>query len=170
MKRERQSQLRTSLQGLHTKRLDNLLHSNELMRVHMDADGNSFFNSIQKSLNKDADEGTSLRNDICNHILENSEQYLPFFTGDAEDPHIFDTFHAEVVSLKQDGQWNMSVADCLPFAVANFFQMHVRIFSSNITQNVLNFDPTFVQRQSEGVIHLAYVSHAGNEHYDAVAP
>ena len=124
MMSQRDASLRTLITRIHTRRLDNLLHSNELKRVHVSADGDCFFKSVLRSLNKEDEHGI-LRNKICNHMLENSAHYRPFVGESTAQHSTSDNFVIDIEDI---------VADCLPLAVAiyNVFKTSSSIFNSCI--------------------------------------
>ena len=102
-------------------------------------------------------------------MMENVAEYMNFFpTERVLDEELF---LQKAVSLQSNGQWSMDIADGLPLAVANCFDLHLRIFSSKRGTLIIDIYPTILATESTSdkpTIKIAYRSHRGLEHYDGV--
>ena len=45
-------------------------------------------------------------------------------------------------NLREKGQWKERLADCLPLAIANFYQRPIKVLSSKISNPVFDIHPT----------------------------
>ena len=133
----------------------------------------SFFAAVLKSLSSVKDVN-DLREEVCNHITENSEHYIPYIIREAKTASRWvqdhNTLDEYIDMLKRPGVWNTDIADYLPLAISNIYKTRVRIYSSNITASVLNFEPDISNRKTDNLLYLAYSCITGMEHYDAVGP
>lgn len=149
----------------HLSRLDMLLSSNGLKRVHIQGDGDCFFNAIRCQLTDDLST-KDLRSNVCQHLLDNMQHYLAFLIcQDGEEP--IEVYRKQVEILRQSGNWKERLADCLPLAFANMYQRPIRIFSSNTTNPVFDVKPT-MGICSDECIRLAYIEIPGSEHYEGI--
>jgi hypothetical protein len=102
-------------------------------------------------------------------MMENVAEYMNFFpTERVLDEELL---LQKVVSLQNNGQWSMDIADGLPLAVANCFDLHLMIFSSKRGTPIIDIYPTILAAESTSdkpTIKIAYRSHRGLEHYDGV--
>ena len=159
---KREENVRRIIEKYHLQRLDNLLASNGLERVRVSPDGDCFFRAVLSQL--DPILSTSdLRKRLADHMAEKMHHYINFtnFKGEEND-------YMQMVScLKQSGQWNTTLADCLPLAVANTFSVTIKVFSSLISTPVYDIGPDLVA-STKSSIHLAYIGIPGQEHYDAI--
>jgi len=102
-------------------------------------------------------------------MMENVAEYMNFFpTERGLDEELF---LQKVESLQNNGQWSMDIADALPLAVANCFDLHLQIFSSKRGMPIIDIYPTILATESTSdkpTIKIAYRSLHGLEHYDGV--
>jgi hypothetical protein len=155
----------------HQQRLDNLLASNELRRVPIAADGDCFFASVITSLGLDK-SAQDLRDKVCNHISQNFDNYVSFIPEIDSSP--VETkqalFGLACAELQKGGSWKVSLADCLPLAIANLYSCSVLIFSSDSQCPIYDIKPDLCKEVLQMVIKIAYTAVAGEEHYDGVMP
>ena len=156
----------------HQDRLDQLLFSNGLKRVRVNAYGNCFFEAVAFSLNNIS--APSLREKLCQHLDENMEQYIGFLLqqGSPEDELEFvSQYCREIEQLKSDGYWSNKAGDFLPLALSNWTKRRVVIYTSKPEQPIIDIHPADVSSLMNShteVIPLAYTSAPGiSEHYDA---
>lgn len=86
-----------------------------------------------------------------------------------DNDELSSTYNQGVCSLKQDGNWNAELSDLLPLATANIYNKRVTIFSSKLSNPVIQISPDLnVNHDSEptGEILLSYLAVHGFEHYD----
>lgn len=158
------------IQQTHLDRLDQLLFSNGLKRVRVNAYGNCFFEAAAFSLNDIS--ASFLREKICQHLDENMEQYIGFLLqqGSPEDELQFVSQYCwEIEQLKSDGYWSTKAGDFLPLALSNWSKQRVVIYTSKPDQPIIDIHPTVVTSMiGTEVIPLAYTAAPGiSEHYDA---
>ena len=110
--------------------------ANGLQRQHVPAHGNCLFEAVVKQAGENID-CTLLREQLCNHLQENSNYYSSFLDGQ--------DILTELETLRQHGQWTNSLCDALPLAVANVLSVTVNIYSSNPDQPVITVVPSLVQ-------------------------
>ena len=110
-------------------------------RFEVPADGNCFFRAA--SLHLDHDE-TSLRAALCNHMEDNLQNYIGFFSteGSLTEEEKVQAAKTQIEMIRQPGQWNSQANDILPFALANYSNRRVKIFSSRRNQPVINVRPS----------------------------
>ncbi|WP_419602189.1 OTU domain-containing protein, partial [Thiolapillus sp.] len=79
----------------------------------MPADGNCFFRAA--SLHLDHDE-TSLRAALCNHMEDNLQNYIGFFSteGSLTEEEKVQAAKTQIEMIRQPGQWNSQANDILP--------------------------------------------------------
>ena len=72
-------------------------------------------------------DSLKLREDIFNHILDNTKQYQNYLenTNDLLQDDIDGWFQSEIRSLKIKGRWKSSLCDAYPLAIANIFNCTV---------------------------------------------
>ena len=78
--------------------------ANGLQRQHVPAYGNCFFEAVVKQAVEDID-CTLLREQLCNHLQENSNYYSNFLDGQ--------DILTELETLRQPGQWTKQPVRCL---------------------------------------------------------
>ena len=156
----------------HQDRLDQLLFSNGLKRVRVNAYGNCFFEAVAFSLNNIS--APSLCEKLCQHLDENMEQYIGFLLqqGSPEDELEFvSQYCREIEQLKSDGYWSNKAGDFLPLPLSNWTKRRVVIYTSKPEQPIIDIHPADVSSMMDShteVIPLAYTSAPGiSEHYDA---
>lgn len=169
----REKSIKQMIEKYHTKRLDHLLHSNDLKRVPVVADGNCFFTSVLESIN-DNQSMEQLREKLCCHMIENKEHYLSYLALNQNDESSNEEklllFQNEINTMMLGGNWNLSLGDCLPLALANAYNRPVRIYSSKMTTPVYDIQPNLREYETVGIEHinLAYLAMKGSEHYNGV--
>jgi hypothetical protein len=151
----------------HRIRLENLLHANGKVLEEVARDGNCFFHALTKQLmdTNPAFSHLDLRNTICDHMLEHSDQYIEF-----SEHRSVEEFNTQVRHLRSNGVWDESIADVLPAAVSNYFQTDINIYSSG-PMPLTVFQPSFLTNQRSKKVDAFYLAHyqiKNCEHYDAV--
>ncbi|KAK3732340.1 hypothetical protein RRG08_055923 [Elysia crispata] len=71
------------------------------------------------------------------------------------------------IELKKKGQWNSNLGDLVPFAIANFLQRNILIFSSEETSPITPISSTLTEVQGKDLA-IARLAVPGFEHYDAL--
>ncbi|MEW8548129.1 MAG: OTU domain-containing protein, partial [Candidatus Thiodiazotropha sp.] len=162
--------VRECLNNLHLRTLDALLYSNGLKRKEIEGDGNCFFAALKESSGLQ-DELLKMRNNICDHIKENRDDYIGFLKKNeksCEEETIKDSFNRQLDTLRQSGSWSVDLSDVLPLAVANYTKREITIYTSKRSNPVISVKPTVHFDQLHGPpIFLAYVATPGFEHYDS---
>ena len=93
-----------------------------------------------------AGDVNKIRNDVCSHIDDHQEHYKPYVMKGVQTDKDFQDYLQE---MKSPGVWNTDLADCLPLAIANQYKIRLRIFSSDISASVLNFEPSISDRETD---------------------
>ena len=163
----------------HTRRLDDLLKSNNLKRYPIPADGDCFFAAVLKS-NATCTSYTSdsLRKEVCDHLHDNQDHYIGFITNAGTSTMDYDNCNTEMVYkqeiayLRVAGHWSNELADTIPLAVSNIIMRPLIIYTSKIRSPIVNVWPTLADSTSliSDAISLAYISNDNEEHYDACMP
>ena len=140
-------------------RLTTLLASNGIWPVS--ADGDCLLSAVIAQVPELNHDTTALRQCLCEHIIANVEHYSPFLQGGPC------ALLAQIELLKKKGQWNSDLGDLVPFAIANFLQRNILIFSIEETSPITTVSPTLtrVQGKDLAIVRLAV---PGFEHYDAI--
>jgi hypothetical protein len=111
------SEMRGRLSNLAT-----LLQYSQLKRVPISDDGNSFYRAISQAYYKNQDFHLLLRKTLVEDILHSTAQYKPYFPT-------FPTSDNELLSSRQKGKWNPSQQRLLSFAVSQFLNVQLEIYS-----------------------------------------
>ena len=153
---------------LHTKLVDKLLHANNCKRIVVPSDGDCLFTAVLKSCSeysRSQEQIILLRKKVCDHLLQHSKEYRPFLTNNVN-------FNKAIRKLRKQGKWIADLADALPMAFSNIFQVEIIIFTS--VNTVLDVVPCMkiepdseIQAVCKKII-LAHLRIPGREHYDAV--
>jgi hypothetical protein len=157
----------------HTLRLDNLLLSNGLKRIPVQADGNCFLSAVVKYLSdneKDIDVA-ALRRKLVEHMRSEKAHYKNFVAFDKEmtEEEKDIKFDHLLQDLSVDGHWNMELADCMPLAIANLYKRPIRIYSSMVSNSVYDIYPDLQDADNSlEFIKVALFAITGQEHYEAV--
>ena len=160
--------LKSHIKDMHYARLTNLLAYNERKLVKVNADGNCFFAAVAASTEDHTfDNLAEFRHSVCDFLLERKENYLHFMPFESESGNQEDFFLNEVNNLRQSGQWNTYLADCLPLAIADKFDSIVRVYSSSLSTPIINIKPsTWTENKSYKMIEVAHIAIRQEEHYD----
>ena len=84
-----------------------------------------------------------LRQCLCEHVTANSEDNSLFLRGGSC------ALLAHIELLKKRGQWNSNLGDLVPFAMANFLQRNILIFSSEETSRITPISPILTGAQGK---------------------
>ena len=155
------------IRKFHTKRLDNLLQSKELTRIPILGNGNCFFSAVIESTSDFWSSEENLRGQLCMHLSEHRNNYISFLPsrGTTEEENVTE-YHEQVSKLQISGNWNCSLADCFPLALANMTKSLVRIYSSAIATPCYDVNPDMVEIEGNRIICLAHMAIRGEEHYE----
>ncbi|KAL8585133.1 hypothetical protein ACOMHN_013149 [Nucella lapillus] len=159
---KKQKSLREVALNIHNKRLNRQLELNGMERQAVYADGNCFFKAA--SLHIPAHDEVSLREALCEHIVQHIETYVGFFPDSSADDVIRD-----VSRMKLSGVWNLKTNDALPLALANLTGRRLKIFTSKEKPAMFDVIPTlpYVKRDAFSPIYVAKLAPNGlPEHYD----
>ena len=165
-KTRREYSILTILKRCHMQRLNNILISNNLKHIPIEASGNCFVDAIACQLGEGAINGEELRKQLCAHIRKNRGEYSKFLAADSNDEDAQQKFEREIAYLEGDGHWSNSLSDCLPLAVANAFHRGLRIYTSKAGIPVLTVHPSIGEEQHPCIL-LAYLDIPKHQHYDA---
>jgi hypothetical protein len=149
----------------HKQKLDNILHSNDLTRVPVMADGDCLLKSvlINSGEKLTLDE---LRTLVCDHLITYKENYMYVVSDTGGEDVRNQIFENMVDDLRKPGHWNNVVGDCVPLAICNILRKNIRIFSSNSSKAVHDISPDINEVTSDEHICVAYVDI--EQHYDSV--
>ena len=155
------------IRKFHTKCLGNLLESNELTRIPMQGNGNCFFSAVIESTSDFWSSEENLRGQLCRHLSKHRHNYIFFLPsrGTPEEENVTE-YHEQVSKLQISGNWNCSLADCFPLALANMTKSLVRIYSSATSTPCYDVTPDMVDTEGNRIICLAHMAIRGEEHYD----
>ena len=142
-------------------RLTTLLASNGLQIWPVSADGDCLLSAVIAQVPELNLDSTALRQCLCEHITANIEHYSPFLQGGSC------ALLTQIERLKKRGQWNSDLGDLVPFAIANFLQRIILIFSSEETSPITPISPTLTEVQGKDLA-IARLAVPGFEHYDAI--
>ena len=167
---KRMHSIREHINRLHKNRIDQLLASNELKRIPVEADGNCFFGAIAHSLADPLTENVDeFRSSICDYMLENADRFSCFVTVEPSESQV-EELRKQVETLRGSGQWNAKIADCLPLATAEKFNCILRIYSSSLSTPVIDVKPGCSGGNPDKLINIAYLAIKNQEHYEATVP
>ena len=142
-------------------RLTTLLASNGLQIWPLSADGDCLLSAVIAQVTELNLDTTALRQCLCEHVNANIEHYSPFLQGGSC------ALLAQIELLKKKGQWNSDLGDLVPFAIANFLQRNILIFSSEETSPITPISPTLTEVQGKDLA-MGRLAVPGFEHYDAL--
>lgn len=109
-----------------------------------------------------------LRKDICNYMIEHVDRYIAFCASNPPTNINREAqFLQDIEALTTSGEWNVSLGDCLPLAVADMYQYTIRNYSSAVNTPVYDIKPSTLVNP-EKLVNLAYLAIRGEEHYKAV--
>lgn len=163
--------LQTILKRSGEARLSNLLTSNSLKRITVNADGDCYFNAVRIQLSTDYTV-QELRNKLSSHLLERKEHYKAFVQhrkGMSCD-EFSKMYDSKVKDIRKEGIWNVDLADLLPLATANCFNVNITIYSSRLNHPVIEISPDINILEDDSArkdVRLTYLAVRGYEHYDA---
>ena len=167
---KRMHSIREHINRLHKNRIDQLLASNELKRIPVEADGNCFFGAIAHSLADPLTENVDeFRSSICDYMLENADRFSCFVTVEPSESQV-EELRKQVETLRGSGQWNAKIADCLPLATAENFNCILRIYSSFLSTPVIDVKSGCSGGNPDKLINIAYLAIKNQEHYGATVP
>ena len=141
-------------------RLTTLLASNILHIWPLSADGDCWLSAVIAQVTELNLDTTALRQCLCEHMTANIEHYSPLLQRGS-------CALLTQIELKKKGQWNSSLGDLVPFAIANFLQRNILIFSSEETSPITPISPTLTEVQDKDLA-IARLAVPGFEHYDAL--
>ena len=144
--------------------IENLLSSNNLVRIYIPPNGNCFFEAALPYVEAEFKIYTNLqlRTALCNHIEENKDYYKDFLAS--EDAIIDD----EISLMRLDSKWNLSVCDMMPTALANFLHRDITIYTSIKEKPTIHIQCTMEPKSNKSDILLALTVTPGLEHYHTV--
>lgn len=145
----------------HYKKLQQILDKNELELVNVPLDGNCFMSATLLQLNNLVSDNNTLRNQICDSLLKQKDQYLPFCAIESSN------YEAEVAKLRQPNAWDTLLSDMLPMVTANLFGRPAILFSSREGNELCIVETDNTQADSRGEpLRYCYLAVPGIEHYD----
>lgn len=74
------------------------------------------------------------------------------------------------VIVREGGQWNAKIADCLPLATSENFKCTLRIYSRSLSTSKIDVKPCYSEVNPDKLINIAYLAIKNKEHYEATAP
>ena len=152
----RQSKRVHNVQGIlkkyHLMYLNNILTSNGLECIRVEADGNCFMHAVLTQLKTLDLSSNELRTLICNHLDENKSEYSKYLCDDVQEQ-----YQEEVTYLRQDGHWSNSLANCIPLAAANSLHMKLTIYTSKRDMPVIQIEPSIGRVENNDTILLAFL-------------
>ena len=101
--------------------------------VEMEADGNCLFRSISHQLHNDFGENhDAVRNEICNYLEENKEDFKIFLLLDDEEEDVME-FEDYVSEMREDATWG---GDVEIVCAARYYKRQITIFSATGAYNI----------------------------------
>ena len=153
----------------HKRRLDNLLESNELIRVPIYGDGDCCFTTVIYSLNSAYSE-KQLQEEVCDHFHENKDHYFDFLSFEGQitpekRQNAFDDAGKNENSriLAKYVWWPITACCGKPFQM-----LCIYIYTSN-PQQPIKMIQSHIFQQVGFTIKLALTAITGENHYDAVS-
>ena len=132
----------------------------------MSPDGNCLFRSISDQLYNDSGSSHhTIRNQICNHISNNTSEYQHFLLMDENDEDIMD-IESYVTEMRNDSTWG---SDVEIVAACRVYNVGIKVFSCVHDGGVLRFGDRTDSNGSGGGEDLL-LSYHGNDHYNSVHP
>ena len=133
---------------------------------HIPRDGNCIYNAVCHQVRNTYPTltGQSLREIVCNHLIENDFYYKNFIVLNPSE-----SFQQMITcQLKRSRAWNNSLGDLLPLAIANLFQCKLKIFSTGQIP-IIKVQPSLPHcyMHHPGTIQLVRYADHGCEHYDS---
>ncbi len=98
----------------------------------MIADGNCFYRAISSAVYKDAEMHHLLRRMTMEHMLEDLNEYEPFFDSAV-------SLRRKIISNKRTRVWNSDLADIVPLAVARLLACRIHIYSVAEDEEVTHY-------------------------------
>ena len=105
------------------QKLDNLLKSNEFIRVAALSDGDCLLKAVLINCGERVTVD-DLRAHICDHVIKYKENYL-YVVQEASVENRENLFKEMVQDLSLPGHWNNVLGDCVPLALVNIFQINI---------------------------------------------
>ncbi|KAK7089898.1 hypothetical protein V1264_024223 [Littorina saxatilis] len=159
-----ENNLRQLALRINNEKLNRRLEVNGMERQEVSADGNCFFKAA--SLHLAAHDEVTLRETLCQHIVQNIHIYMEYFPGCSSENFAIQ----DLSNMLLSGTWNLKFNDALPLALANLTGRRVKIFTSKQEPATWDVTPTVtsVKHDEASPIYLAMLAPTGQpeEHYD----
>ncbi|KAK7089115.1 hypothetical protein V1264_024171 [Littorina saxatilis] len=158
-----ENNLRQLALRINNEKLNRRLEVNGMERQEVSADGNCFFKAA--SLHLAAHDEVTLRETLCQHIVQNIHIYMEYFPDCSSANFAIQ----DLSNMLLSGTWNLKFNDALPLALANLTGRRVKIFTSKQEPATWDVTPTVtsVKHDEASPIYLAMLAPTGQpEHYD----